>query len=124
MNRILFLTLFVLALGSISGCGQMDEARFGLERSSAMAEELQELVGVRPSVSSRWSDQSFHELRVEFATLPTGFTVDEITAAVRQLVTVHFEDEPRNLTLAFAETVQDITLRFANGDDRPHRAGL
>ena len=51
------------------------------------------------------SDQTFHELRVEFATLPTGFTVDEITAAVRQLVTVHFEDAPINLTLAIAQPV-------------------
>lgn len=104
MTRVPFLALSLLVLGLIGGCGQIDEARFGLVQSTALAEDLEQILGVRPSVSSQWSNGVFDELRVTFDQMPIESGVEEITAAVRQLMLVHFDDEPRNLRLSFEET--------------------
>ena len=96
--------LLALVLVLLSGCTATDETAMSFEQTSAMAAELEQMLGLRPSISSRWSDDRLDEVKVEFPAMPAGLTCDAVIETVQRLLAIHFDQAPQRLTLAFTLT--------------------
>lgn len=105
MTSFRFLVLTVLALGLIAGCSQLEQPFARHEHTQALAAEMEERVGVRPSVSAVWENGVFETLSFEFEPAPVAFTSDQVTEKVRNLVAAHFDDGPVHLSITFSDSL-------------------
>ena len=104
---MVYLRLFTLTLLSCTlliGCGQIDKAMMYWEQTEAVAAELEDITGIRPSTSANWENGEFREFVVEFSEIPAGFTRDDIVAQARTSIAHHFDASPLQLKVTFVDS--------------------
>ena len=106
--RLLSLTLLACAL--LIGCGQIDKAMMYSEQADAVAAELEDITGIRPSTSASWKNGEFREFVVEFDQVPAGFTSDDIVAHAEASIAHHFDASPRNLKVRFVDSDEPASI--------------
>lgn len=101
------LSLLVLPLCVLlTGCEQVGTAKLRLQAADAVAAELKDLVGFKPSTRGSWENGEFKEFVIEFSQAPGRLTTDEVAAHARSAVANHFDAHPRQLTITFADADQ------------------
>lgn len=98
------LSLIVFACTVLIGCGQIDKAMMYSEQTEAVAVELEEITGIRPSTSANWENGEFREFIVEFDQIPVGFTRDDIGDHAEASIARHFDASPQHLKVTIADS--------------------
>jgi hypothetical protein len=110
MITLRLLSLTLLACTLLIGCGQIDKAMMYWEQTEAVAAELEEITGIRPSTSASWENGEFTEFVVEFSETPAGFTSDDIVAHAEASIARHFDASPRNLKVRFVDAIEPVSI--------------
>ena len=87
----------------LTACRQTDQAMLSLQGAEAVAVELKDMVGLRPSTRAIWENGEFTEFVIEFSQALPGFNADEIAEKAQSVVANHFGAYPRQLTVRLAD---------------------
>ncbi len=90
----------ILLAAALADCSAADVVIDGLSHTTAVAIDLEETMGVKPVVSSKWHNGNFEKVTVTFRH-PPGKPLDELAGAVREAVTKEFKATPDKIVLAF-----------------------
>jgi hypothetical protein len=99
MSKIAVLIMLAISLG---GCGVVDTMVDGAKHVTAVENDLQASIGLKPKVGFRWTNGRLESVTVIFPRLYDGKPLGELAAMVRGSVIREFKQTPKAIVLAFS----------------------
>ena len=87
---------------TLSACGPVSTMTQGWQEAQAVAADLEQSVGSKPSVGFNWRNGLLASVTINFDGVPKRKSLDEIVELSRASVKSHFKQEPNQIVVGFA----------------------
>jgi hypothetical protein len=99
MLRILAIVMVAITLAA---CDIVSTVTQGFAEARAVETDLEQSVGMKPSVGFSWNNTQLVSVTVSFPRIPEGKSLRELADAARASVAKQFKQTPNNIVLAFS----------------------
>jgi len=99
MFRILTIVMVAITLAA---CDIVSTVTEGFTEARAVETDLEQSVGVKPSVGFSWHNTQLVSVTVSFPRVPEERSLRELADAARAAVGKEFKQKPNNIVLAFS----------------------
>jgi hypothetical protein len=93
--------IFVVAF-LVTACGVVDTLVDGFKHTTAVANRLEQTIGMRPQVGFNWSNGRLTSVNITFPALYEAKPLRDIAGIVRTAVTNEFKQTPSTIVLGFS----------------------
>ena len=93
--------IIVVAI-NLAACGVVSTVTEGLQQARAVETDLEQSVGIKPSVGFNWRNGQLVTVTVSFPRLYETKSLRELAEAARASIGKQFKQQPNNIVLAFS----------------------
>jgi hypothetical protein len=95
------IAIVLLSIG-LAACGVVSSLVDGIKYANAVADDLEQLTGLKPAVGFNSNNGRLTSVTVSYPSLYDGKPLRELAEATRAAVIKEFKETPENIVLAFS----------------------